>query len=160
MNKLLISTACALLCTGLSSCVTSAVVATAAGVKALEEATSSVSDNVTGFFYSSQAPTSLADKIVTLTGTIKHADGSTLQMTDALPFAAQGISQRTVGGQNQELAYERKTENIGIITLSSPSGILETYTMNFSAADTGTYTYERQGDTADYSTGEGTFKLK
>lgn len=160
MNKLLISTACALLCTGLSSCVTSTVVATAAGVKAIGDATDAVSKNVSNFFYGSQAPIDMADKIVTMTGSFKKADGTTRQMTDALPFAAQGISQRTVNGQNQVLAYTRKTENIGIITVSTPAGIQETYTMNFSAADSGTYTYERHGDAAESATGEGTFKVK
>lgn len=160
MKKQMISTAGALVCMGLSSCVTSTVVATAAGVKAIGDATETVSKNVSGFFYSNQAPTSMADKIVTMTGSFKKTDGTTQQMTDALPFAAQGISQRTVSGQNQVLAYTRKTDNIGVITVSTPTGILETYTMNFSAADSGTYTYERQGDTANYATGEGTFKVK
>ncbi|MBQ1959930.1 MAG: hypothetical protein II349_00200 [Akkermansia sp.] len=160
MKKLLLPTIYSLLCAGLSSCVTSAVMASAAGMKALEEASSTVSENVTGFFYGSQAPTNLADKIVSFTGTTKQADGSTQQMTDALPFAAQGVSQRTVGGQNQVLAYIRETENIGIITISTPAGIQETYTMNFSSADSGTYTYERPGNEAPATTGEGTFKIK
>lgn len=160
MKKQMISTAGALVCLGLSSCVTSTAIATAAGVKALGDATESVSKNVSGFFYGSQAPTGMADKIVTMTGHIQKADGTTQQMTDALPFAAQGISQRTVSGQNQVLAYTRKTENIGVITVSTPAGILETYTMNFSAADSGTYTYQRHGDAAESATGEGTFKVK
>ncbi len=160
MKKQMISTAGALVCMGLSSCVTSTVVATAAGVEAIGNATEAVSKNVSGFFYGSQAPTGMADKIVTMTGSFQKADGTTQQMTDALPFAAQGVSQRTVNGQNQVLAYTRKTENIGVITVSTPAGILETYTMNFSAADSGTYTYERHGDAAESATGEGTFKIK
>lgn len=160
MKMQLTLTAGSLICLGLSSCITSTVVATAAGVKALGGATSSVTGNVTGLFTGDYAPTNMADKVITFSGNRKDAKGTAESHNDALSFAAKGISTRNSGTQTQVLAYTHKAKNQGIITVSTPAGILETYTLTFDSASSGSYTYVRQGDTADYATGEGTFKVK
>lgn len=157
--KLTLSTGI-LICLCLSSCITSSVVATAAGVKALGEAGSAVTKNVTSLFSGNQAPANIAGKIVSIAGSVKNADGSTLQMNDAFSFAENNTATRNIGGQNQSLTYTPKEKNSAIITISSANGMQETYTLTFHSTDAGSYTYEQTCQNAGVATGEGTFNIK
>lgn len=158
-NQLLISI-CALLGVSLSSCVSSTVVAAAAGAKAIGEASASISENVTGLFGCDKAPESLAEKIVTLTGTLTTADNSNNTIRDTLAFSSDGETTRTINGHTQTLTYARLGENKGCITLSIMGEATETYTLIFTQKNSGTFTYERQSTQGTTSGGEGSFSIK
>ncbi len=160
MKHQLTLTAGILLCLSLSSCITSGVVAAAAGAKAIGDATSALTDNVTGFITGDKAPASLAGKIVALSGSVKDAANTSQNTSDALSFAEAGASTRTVNGTTQTLSYVHTVPNTGVIAITAPTGLTEIYTLTFTGSDKGTYTYERKGDAANTATGEGSFTIK
>ena len=155
MKKQMSLIASALFCVSIPSCISSTMVAATAGAGVLSDAASALTDNVTSYITGTKAPATLAGKIVSLSGTTKGADGVTQSTTEALSFAQTGITTRSVGGQNQIIAYNYTNKNTGAISLTLPDNTVETYTLTFSDTDSGTYTYTGHG-----ATGEGTFSIK